>query len=381
MLLSIRTTPLPRFFCFRLRVLLCLTLLLTTGPSLAQAEVNYVRMGTYLQQHPEQVEITEQFANLVRQPGTPLTATQNKPVRIAVIYPALQTSDYWRRSVASFEARMKELNIRYELKPFYSRPSVDIKLQSKQLNQALNWQPDFLIFTLDALRHRRMIERILVRGKPKLILQNITTPLRQWQRHRPFMYVGFDHAAGTRQIADYMLKKNQFSGSYLMLYFSHGYVSAMRGDTFATEAAIHPAISQVASYYTDGNRKLSRDAVRRTLNEEKDLSFIFASSTDIALGAADALSEAGLKGKVMLNGWGGGAAELAALQHGALDVTVMRMNDDNGVAMAEAIRLDLQGLSEQVPHIYSGDIQLINRETPPEEIKALKARAFRYSEQ
>lgn len=361
--------------------LLGLVLLLLSSVTHAQLDTSYVRMDEYLKHHPDQQKIITAFSEQVRNGSKVLSQPQNKAVRIAVIYPALQSSDYWRRSVLSFEARLKELSIQYEIKPYYSRPSVDVKLQSQQLSQALSWQPDYLVFTLDALRHRRMIERVLSRGKPKLILQNITTPLRQWSTHRPFFYVGFDHASGTNMLADYMLRKNNTRGNYLLLYHSRGYVSAMRGDTFALHAAHYPNIKQVASYYTDGNKKRAHDAVIQTLSTHDDLDFIFASSTDAALGAIDALKETGNLSNVMVNGWGGGAAELEALSRGELDVTVMRINDDNGVAMAEAIKLDLQGKAEKVPHIYSGDIKLIHRDSNTQYIQTLKARAFRYSGQ
>ncbi|MGB0468867.1 MAG: autoinducer 2-binding periplasmic protein LuxP [Pontibacterium sp.] len=356
-----------------------LVLLFFSIQAFAQPDVNYVRMDEYLKLYPDQAPIVDAFTQQVRLKAIPLSQKQTRPVRIAVIYPAHQASDYWRRSVISFEARLKELSINYILTPFFSRPSVDLVLQSKQLNQALAWQPDYLVFTLDALKHRRMIERVLARGKPKLILQNITTPLRQWSKHRPFFYVGFDHAKGTRLLAKHMLKKAGYSGNYLLLYFSPGYVSTMRGDTFATEAAKHKNIRQIASYYTNGNKERARNATLRTLEKHNDLKFIFASSTDIALGVIEALKESGQLGQIMVNGWGGGTAELQALNAGELDLTVMRINDDNGVAMAEAIKLDLEDQSSRVPHVYSGDIELINHGVDHKEVENLKERAFRYS--
>lgn len=110
------------------------------------------------------------------------------------------------------------------------------------------------------------------------------------------------------------------------------------------------------------------------------MDLIFACSTDIALGALDALREKNLVGKIMINGWGGGSSELTAIQNQELDMTVMRLNDDNGVAMAEAIRLDMEGKASQIPHIYSGDIRLIEKGVTETELKALQEQAFRYSD-
>ena len=58
--------------------------------------------------------------------------------------------------------------------------------------------------------------------------------------------------------------------------------------------------------------------------------------------------------QVLINGWGGGDSEIAALKKNEIDLTVMRMNDDSSVAIAEAIKLDLDNMEDQVPHVYSG---------------------------
>ncbi|GGK55030.1 substrate-binding domain-containing protein [Amphritea balenae] len=346
--------------------------------SMAYAAEDYIRINTYIDQHPEQNSIMGKFAEIVRAPATPITKSLKRPTRIAIIYPGLQTSDYWRRSQNSFEHRMRNTRTPYELKSFFSRPSVDSALQSQQLSEALAWQPDYLVFTLDTAPQSRMIERILARGTPKLILQNITTPLLRWQTHPPFLYVGFDHAQGTRLMAEWMLNKIDHKGKYLMLYFSPGYVSQMRGDTFANEAAKHPDITQVAAYYTQGNRDKAYQATLRTLQQHPDLKMIFANSTDVALGALQALRETN-RLDVLLNGWGGGEAELIELQQKGLDVTVMRINDDNGIAMAEAIKLDQQSQSEHIPHIFSGDIKLLTKDQLQADINQLKRQAFRLS--
>lgn len=340
----------------------------------------YVSIDSYISQHPEQSAVMDEFAALVHAAARPIPETIKRPLRIAVIYPALQASDYWHRSLLSFERRLHNIQIPYELKPFFSQPSVDAKLQSRQLSEALQWQPDYLVFTLDVAPQRRMIERILVKGKPKVILQNITTPLLSWQAHRPLMYVGFEHAQGTRLMAEQMFEEINHQGNYLMLYFSPGYVSQMRGDTFISEAAKYPDINQIGAYYTDGNRIKAYQATLKALQEHSDMKMIFACSTDIALGALQALREND-RLDILVNGWGGGEAELQALQQQELDLTVMRINDDNGIAMAEAIKLDQLNLDQRIPHIFAGDIELLHKGTSSSVINQLKQKAFRLSGQ
>jgi len=359
-------------------VIITLLLSVTLYSSRIQAEEQYISIDSYVAQHPEQRAAMDEFADIVRNPAQAATIQAERPLRIAVIYPSLQATDYWRRSLVAFEQRLHNIQLSYELKFFSSRPVIDVALQSRQLSEALQWQPDYLVFTLDIAPQSRMIERLLSRGKPKLILQNITTPLLRWQTHQPFMYVGFDHAQGTTLMAQRMLDEVNQQGKYLMLYHSPGYVSQMRGDTFAREAAKYPEVIQIGAYYTDNKREKAYQATLNTLKKHPDLKMIFACSTDIALGALQALRETD-RLDILLNGWGGGDAELEALQQQGLDLTVMRINDDNGIAMAEAIKLDQQNQAARIPHIFAGKIVLLEKNQSPSQINRLKQQAFRLS--
>lgn len=343
----------------------------------SNADTEYIRISNFIQDNPEQKTLMSHFAEVVRGTPSPLLTKQTQPTKIAVIYPGVQSSDYWRRSLVTLKARLNQLNIQYQLNTYLSRPSVDTELQAEQLTEALAWQPDYLIFSADALDHRNTIQRILLRGKPKLILQNITTPVKLWSSHPPFLYTGFDHELGTQLLAQKMLPTTP--SEYAMLFFSPGYVSQMRGGTFINEAKSHPHISQVASFYTGGNRGKARAATLKTLQKNPSLNMVFACSTDIALGVIDALDQLQLHDQVQVNGWGGGDAELNALLQNKLDLTVMRLNDDASVAMAEAIRLDISGQAQLVPQIYSGDMVLLDKNTTTDEMQTYKQKAFRYS--
>ncbi|MBI9077028.1 MAG: autoinducer 2-binding periplasmic protein LuxP [Desulfatibacillum sp.] len=339
----------------------------------------YMTVQEYVQVHPEQKALMERFSALVQKDGSPSTnALARKPVTIAFVYPGEQVSDYWRRSIDSFKGRMDQIGIQYTLHQYFSKPVEDYRIQEQQIKTAIQHDPDYLVFTLDAQKHRRVIERLLTRGRPKIILQNITTPLRAWEGKQPFLYVGFDHATGTEILARHYVEETGGQGDFAMLFFSQGYVSEMRGNTFVDYMKSHSKMVLKESYYTDGNKEKARLATLEILNKW-DVSFLYACSTDIALGAVDALAETGKTGEVLVNGWGGGSNELAAISKGDLDFTVMRMNDDNGVAMAEAIRLDLEGRPREVPTVFSGEFVLVKKGISQEKLQQLEEKAFRYS--
>jgi len=337
----------------------------------------YWHYKEYLGIHPEQKALTDALAKAVHSPPVPLSVKQDKPITISVVYPAQQISDYWVRNIKAFEKRMEELGIEYQINQVFTRPNIDMRQQSLSLMEAVKNKSGYLIFTLDTTRHRKFIEHVMNSSDTKLILQNITTPVQGWEAKQPMMYVGFDHETGAHQIAEYYQKNFKKHSKYSVLYFSEGYVSKARGNTFIQLMDKDDDYKMVSSYYTKTTEESGYEATKNIIAKDPDISFIYACSTDVALGAAKALKELHRQ-DIALNGWGGGSAELDALAKGDLDVTVMRMNDDTGIAMAEAIKWDLE--HKPVPVVYSGELKIVTKEDSAETIDKLKKQAFRYSD-
>ncbi|ELP5727178.1 autoinducer 2-binding periplasmic protein LuxP [Vibrio vulnificus] len=331
----------------------------------------------FLEKFPRQGTLTEALSEVVRHAPVPLQGGQSAPIKISVVLPGQQISDYWVRTLSAFEHRMDELQISYQINQVFTRPNADIKQQSVSLMEALKSKSDYLIFTLDTTRHRKFIEHVLDSSETKLILQNITTPVQAWEKRQPFLYVGFDHAEGSIALASKFQELYPQGASYSVLYYSEGYVSDARGDTFIHQMNHSNRFELKSSFYTKATKESGYQSAKTSLARYPDIDFIYACSTDVALGAMDALKELGLN-DIAINGWGGGSAELEAIEAGELDLTVMRMNDDTGIAMAEAIKWDLEG--KPVPTVFSGDFEVVTKNDSAERIENLKKRAFRYSD-
>ncbi|KAB0291910.1 substrate-binding domain-containing protein [Vibrio fortis] len=360
------------------RSLMLLGASLLSGPALSHGTHvlnGYWEYQEFLDKFPAQKALTEQMNQAVQKHPVPLQVKQQAPITISVVYPGQQISDYWVRNIQAFEKRLDKLRINYQINQVFTRVNADLTQQSISLQEAIENKTDYLIFTLDTTRHRKFIEHVLSSTDTKLILQNITTPVRAWQERQPFMYVGFDHATGSLKLAEYFKTHSGDESEYSVLYRSEGYISDARGDTFIHEISEETDFKLKSSFYTKSDMDSGYKAAKISIARNQNLDFIYACATDVALGAAQAIKESGLD--IKLNGWGGGSAELEALARGELDVTVMRMNDDTGIAMAEAIKWDLEGFA--VPTVYSGDFEVVTKEDSPEHIESLKQRAFRYS--
>ena len=224
-----------------------------------------------------------------------------------------------------------------------------------------------------------MIEPILIKGKPKIILQNITTPLKSWEDKQPFMYVGFDHARGTKMLAEYFARKTGGRGKYAVLLPNPGYLNEERGNSFISYIDDNTSLKMATAFRTGINKEKARMAALNIATQHPDVKFIYACSTDIALGASKGLQEKNMLQQIMVNGWGGGTPEINAIEKGELDVTVMRINDDNGVAMADAVILDMLGKNSLIPLVFSGRFEILEKEVSAKRLHQLQQESFRYS--
>tara|TARA_R110002012_G_scaffold68245_1_gene177359 strand:+ start:4825 stop:5940 length:1116 start_codon:yes stop_codon:yes gene_type:complete len=349
------------------------------APVSAQGDPRFIELDAFLKANPGERGKSAAFAELVQEAARPLKKPVDTPVSVNIIYPGLQESDYWRRSVKSFTARLDEIGIPHKIAALFTKSAEDLRLQEQTIGKVLQEKPDFLIFTLDALRHKGMISRVLTAGHTKVILQNITTPLTDLGPPSPLLYVGFDHGVGSRMLADEHIRRAGKTARYAIFYGPVGYVSEMRGGAFRRMISDRTDYRLGAEYYVGFDRARARKAALNLFGMDTDFSFVFAASTDIAHGISDALVELGLLGTVTVNGWGGGSSELAAIRNHEIDFTVMRMNDDNGIAMAEAVRMTLEGEMHDIPQVYSGAFSMVDQTTSDEMLETLIDRAFRYS--
>jgi autoinducer 2-binding protein LuxP len=332
----------------------------------------YWSIEQYKALHPEQAKLMQKLENIVQSDAVAVKKPLDT-VKIAVLYPGEQLTDYWRRTQKAFEARLDAIGVNYKIKSYFVDENDALTMREMML-RLLSEPNDYLIFTLNIDAHKKMISQLISNQKPKIILQNITTPLKEWGKYQPFMYVGFDHIEGTKLLANYLRTRFKKGSKFLMLYHNEGYVSRMRGDSFIQMTQGYFELQN--AFYTYVDKEKAKNIVLR-YDAIDTIDFIYNCSTDIAVGASQALKELGKSDSVFSNGWGGGSLELQMIQNKTLDVTVMRINDDSAVAMAEAIRLDLQ--KQKVPQIYSGTFAIVDSNTDAKKLRILKQKAFRYS--
>jgi autoinducer 2-binding periplasmic protein LuxP len=331
----------------------------------------------------------EAFREVVRQPAVPLAAdVSREEITIALVFPSLDLSDAWARGHAGLVGRLDELDIPYRLDTFGS-DHADHALQLAHLETVHARGYDYVIVgPTEILVQMSMLEELIAAPGIELIVWNYTTPLMEWGSERapaggqPLAYVGFSHAEGAHVLGQYFVERleREVVGTPKVAHIRGipGITDAQRSGV-AKQYFVDAGYEIVHETYANWARDLGYSATLDIVGAYPDVDHIHIVSTAMAVGAVEALDEMGRAGEILINGWGGGAEEQIHLLEGNLHATVMRMQDDWGVALAEIIKFHLEGRTDEVPLAISGEMQLVDDTFTQADIDAILEYAFRYS--
>jgi autoinducer 2-binding protein LuxP len=331
--------------------------------------------------------VFEAFREVVRADAVPI-AVDVEEITIALIFPSLDLSDAWARGHAGLVGRLDELGIPYRLDTFGSDHD-NHALQLAHLETALARGYDYVIVgPTEILVQMSMLEEIIEAPGTELIVWNYTTPLRDWGEARypegrqPLAYVGFSHAEGAHILGQYFVERLQreVEGTPKVAH-----IRGIPGVTDDQRSGIARQYFEEAGFeivhetYANWRRDMGYSATLDIVGAYPDVNHIHIVSTAMAIGAVEALEELDRAGEILLNGWGGGSEEQLHLLEGNLHATVMRMQDDWGVALAEIIKFHLEGRVDEIPLAFTGEMQLVDDSFTREDIDVILEYAFRYS--
>ncbi len=327
------------------------------------------------------------FRDVISADAVPISVEVAEPVTIALVFPSLDLSDAWARGHAGLVGRLDELGVPYQLDTFGTSHD-DHSLQLAHLETTMARGYDYVIVgPTEILVQMSIIEEMIEAGIG-VIVWNYSTPLQEWGEARypeggqPLAYVGFSHAEGAHILGEYFVERlrNEVDGTPKVAQ-----LRGMPGITDDQRSGVAMQHFQDAGFeivhetYANWARDQGYAATLNIVGAYPDVDHIHIVSTAMAIGAVEALDEVGRAGEILLNGWGGGSEEQLHLLEGNLHATVMRMQDDWGVALAEIIKFDLEGRIDEVPLAVSGGMQLVDDTFTRADIDAILEYAFRYS--
>lgn len=332
---------------------------------------------------PEEVNkpgTVEALQEVVGSEAVPLSVEQDGPVRIALIYPSADVSDFWARAYLAFTKRMDQLGIEYETTEFASR-QIEHALQSTYTEQVLQDGDlyDVVVFGPSELATQAdNIERLSGSDDFTTFVWSFFTPLKEL-KHQPDGWFDFSSTLGALNICDYMAERLGSDITYAMNRGIPGITDNQRSGDF--QRCIEEKANWTLAYehYGEYTREGGFDGTNLILQAYPEVTVIHNANTAMAMGSMEALIGAGREKDVFSTGWGGTGLELDAIRRKELDATPMRMGDDVGAAAAEAVKYHLEGRAEELPLVFLGRILVAHDQMSAEELNALEAEAFRFS--
>ena len=302
------------------------------------------------------------------------------PISIALIYPSADVSDFWRRSYIAMTQRLEELNIKFETLEFESQ-QIQHSLQTQFTNEVISQKDkfDFVVFGPSELSlQAHNIDKLASQHAFETFIWAFHTPLKKFKQ-QPRMWFDFSSSVGALTLCQHMIKRLGSNRIIGMNRGIPGVTDDQRSGEFKScterEGDWEVAYEHFGQYRQAGGK----DGANLMQQYYPDISYIHNANTAMTLGAIEAVATVDKLQRPLLSGWGGTALEVEAVRNGDLNATPMRMNDDLGVATAEAIKYILDNREHELPLIYLGRIEILDDSMTSKEITSKETQAFRYS--
>ncbi len=175
------------------------------------------------------------------------------------------------------------------------------------------------------------------------------------------VYVGPSHELDGSQAADFIAENLPEGGKVAQIEGQAGSSAAiLRIKGFNEGVAKHSNLELVASVPGNWDGAQAYNATQNLLQKYPDLKGIYANNDTMAVGAAKAVSDAGLAGKVIIVGTDGIPAAMDAIQKGTMAATITPLPYYQGYWSVEAAVRLLSG--QKVPDWIVAPAQLITKD-------------------
>ncbi len=320
---------------------------------------------------PRQASLAEQFSATVRSDPLPIRFNLAHPVRIAILLFGEKDSVENQALLFTFKRRMRELGIDYRLDTYIdsSVRKDDVTLYFKMVDA----KPDYIVMTKFGFMQRRFVERFLASGKSKVILYDFASPLTYWVNDPPLIYIGVDQKLATKRLVDYLDRHLPKTSRISAIVSDDSYMEQVRCNLFLDGIATRGRKLHVIKVIPD-NRTHAFQSTNTLLNEGKT-DFIFSCSQEISEGVVSALQQKGTS-HVETNAWKPWFPSSESFKQ-TIKASVLFNKDDLSIAVAEAIKLDLEG--QNMPLLYMSGFEVVGTQDSEHNMQLMVEKMYPYS--
>jgi autoinducer 2-binding protein LuxP len=319
----------------------------------AAKERGFFLLPEFHEYKPDEAILMEDFLKIVQSPAVSVSVSVPRPLKIAIMFPSLETSDAWARLNIALRKRLEEVKVPFKVTEFMIRPDEHGR-QATQIEQALALNFDYVVIGPSEYKAQKANLERLSKKVPTLVM-NVVNPFVDLvgTDRMPLSHIGFDHSVGAKVLCNWTIKETGGKGTFALMRYLPGLVDDQRSNVFRDCVLKNSNLKLIDEYEAQGDREKAFTGANAILSKHPDITMLHCGSTAVALGTLAAVEERGLIKKVIVNGWGGGGDELKSIMNGGLKVAAFRVNDDWGTAVAEAIKANVEG--KRVPLVTFGN--------------------------
>lgn len=171
-------------------------------------------------------------------------------------------------------------------------------------------------------------------------------------------FVATDNVKGAREGTEKLIELIGGEGKIGVIPFIKGAATSdMREQGFNEAVKAHPKVVAVKPLYSQGDAEKAMKAAENMMTSNPDLKGIFAANEPGAIGAAQAIKQRGMKGKVKLVAFDAAEAEINALKEGIIQALVVQDPFKMGY---EGVRLAIDAIQgKEVPKRVDTGVTLV----------------------
>lgn len=280
----------------------------------------------------------------------------SKPYRIGVILKTLN-NDYFIDLRNGFQNAADKYGVKVD---FYSAPGEGDLLIQKQLMEDMLVKKYDLI-AVNPMSTTNLLEpaaRATAMGIPLINVNDAYISPEDQKKHniKILSFISTDWAEQMRHQVRFCSEKLGPKGGEIahIMGFPGSTAATARLEGYKDELTKHPELKSVAVLPADWDRKKAMSVAADLIQANPNLACISASNDNMALGAIQAVKNAGKTGKIVVMGCDGIPDAVTAIRKGELDATVAFMQYENGYNTIEAAILHLEGKGALIPkEIYA----------------------------
>ncbi len=295
----------------------------------------------------------------------------SKEHRIGVILKTFN-NDYFIDLKNGFQDAADKYGVKVE---FFAAPGEGDLLVQKQLMEDMLVR-QFDLIAVNPMSTSNLLEpasKATERGIPLINVNDAYISLEDQKKHDIdiLSFISTDWAEQMRHHVRYCADKLGAEGGQIahIMGFPGSTAATLRLEGYKSELEKTPQLESVAVLAADWDRKKAMDVAADMIQANPDIKCISASNDNMALGAIQALKNAGKLEDIIVMGCDGIPDAVTAIQKGELSASVAFMQYENGYNSIEAAILHLEGMGDKIPDAIFANQEVWDQSNIADKIK------------